>query len=571
MIDIQEVLVSRTPKFWSRYNRTARVLSRFLQYLFYQQRFAQFEKDFPNLEGFDFVEAALRYFDFSLKLAETDRAKIPASGRVVIVANHPIGSLDGLALLHLVRQVRPDVKVVANQLLEQIKPLRSVLLPVDNMGGSTKRENVLNIRKHLESEAAIIIFPAGEVSRFGPTGVRDGAWKKGFIKFATATQSPVLPIYVAGRNSIFFYSLSFLAKPLSSAWLVREMFKHSHNRVDAMVGCAIPYENYTGGGFHFRQLARMFRKHVYRLGKNGQPIFQSIETVAPPENRALLKSEIEKGIQLGETNDRKKIYLIEATHAHCVMREIGRLRELTFRAIGEGTGKPRDNDRYDSYYKQLVLWDSDGLEIVGAYRIGETKQIVGARGVEGLYSATLFDYGPSVMPTLSQGLELGRSFVQRKYQGKQSLDYLWQGIGAFLRANPHYRYLYGPASISRFYGKEAIARIGTHYSRHFADDDLDVSPRTPFDIEANLDERFAESFGGKDQEADYDLLKSMLKKRGLTVPMLYKHYTTVAEPGGVVVKAFNIDYCFGDCVDSFFMVDLEKLKPRKRLRYLGPE
>jgi putative hemolysin len=134
------------------------------------------------------------------------------------------------------------------------------------------------------------------------------------------------------------------------------------------------------------------------------------------------------------------------------MREIGRLREMTFRTVGEGCGQPRDIDRFDRHYEQLVLWDDQDMEIVGAYRLADAGRVIAEQGVQGLYSRTLFDYGPAVLSRIAQGLELGRSFVQPRYQTRHALDYLWYGIGAYIKANPHIRYLFGPASISRFYG-----------------------------------------------------------------------------------------------------------------------
>lgn len=569
MLNIQNVLEKRYPDFFDRHNTTARTLSRFLGFLFYESRFQQFGRTYPHLRGFDFVDATLRYFDFTLKLRDSERARIPASGRVVIAANHPIGSLDGLALLNLVRQVRPDVKVVANELLTAIEALHPVLLPVNNMGGNTARQNLRNIRAHLEADGALIIFPAGEVSRFGPRGVKDGEWQTGFVKIARATRSPVLPIFVAGRNSLFFYSLSFLARPLSTLWLVREMFKQSHNAVDARVGNPIPFDTYSALDVSARKLAQMFRKHVYRVARGRRPVFRSIETVAAPENRLLIKSELEAAERLGETVDGKHIYLTRMDQAPCVMREIGRLRELTFRTVGEGTGLPRDIDRFDRDYEHLVLWDAEEMEIAGAYRLGDAAGLVQKQGLQGLYTHSLFRFGPGMAPYLERGLELGRSFVQPRYQTRHSLDYLWQGIGAYVQRNPRFRYLFGPASISRLYGTEAIARLAWYYGNHYSRPQLDVTPRTPFEIPPESRARLASEYAGVDREEDYRSLRDHLAELGLPVPTLYKHYSQATEPGGVTFTAFNIDHDFGDCVDGFVLADLQRLTPRKRKRYLG--
>ncbi len=569
MLDLHQSLSTRYPRLFRDHARAARTLTRFLGLLFHESRFQQFGREYPHLEGFDFVDAVLRHFDFTLRLRDDERARIPASGRVVIAANHPIGSLDGLALLNLVRQVRPDVKVVANDLLTTITPLHPVLLPINNMGGTTPRQNLRNIREHLEQDGALIIFPAGEVSRLSPTGIKDSVWQGGFVKIARATASPILPVYVAGRNSIFFYSLSFIARPLSTLWLVREMFKQAHHAVDTRIGNPVPPAHYDAMGFSAQKLASLFRKHVYRIAKNKAPIFRSIETVAAPENRLLLKRELAAAEHLGATPDGKQIVLAKMADAPCVMRELGRLRELTFRSVGEGTGLPRDIDRFDRDYLQLVLWDPAELEIAGAYRLADAAQLIRRGGLDALYTHSLFEFGEGMHPYLEQGLELGRSFVQPRYQTRHSLDYLWWGIGAFVTRYPRFRYLFGPASISRSYGTEAIARIAHYYGTHFASHPLEVTPRNPFIPAPELAPRFATEFASGDRERDFQVLRDQLAREGLPVPTLYKHYAQATEPDGVTFTAFNIDPEFGDCVDSFVLADLSRLTPRKRKRYLA--
>jgi hypothetical protein len=347
------------------------------------------------------------------------------------------------------------------------------------------------------------------------------------------------------------------------------MFKQSHNTVDARVGNPIPHEIYSRVDASPRHLAGLFRKHVYRLARGRRGIFQTMETVAAPENLLLLRRELQQCQHLGETPDGKQIYLYQQQSSDCLMREIGRLRELTFRSVGEGSGMPRDIDRFDRDYFQLVLWDPQHLEIAGAYRIGDSGRLLRDKGREALYTSTLFGFGNGMQPVLERGLELGRSFVQPRYQNRQSLDYLWCGIGAFLRCYPSYRYLFGPVSISRFYGDAAIARIVYFYSCHYGSDELDVKGFNPYLVQPDHQQDLISEFTGTDREADFKVLRSYLAERGMPVPILYKHYSEVAEPEGVRFAAFNVDPDFGDCVDGFLVVDLNQLKPRKRKRYLG--
>ncbi|WP_027949515.1 GNAT family N-acyltransferase [Haliea salexigens] len=561
MLDIREILQARYPRFVARHQRMARSLMRFLGYLFYESRFAQFSRDFPGLEGMAFVHGALEYFDFAINISPRERSRIPAKGRVVIIANHPLGSLDGLALLQQVGQIRSDVKVVANDLLTAVKPLAPLLLPVNNMGGTTSRENLKCIRRHLAKEGALIIFPAGEVSRFGVKGVKDGEWQHGFVRIANTAQAPILPIYVAGRNSVLFYSLSFLSRPLSTLWLVREMFHQAHNTVEARVGAPIPWENYHTVSTSPRTLAGQFRRHVYRLARNAPPIFRGVEAIAEPENRMLLEQEVIASELLGCTPDGMQIHLCKMERAPCTMREIGRLRELAFRAVGEGSGLPRDIDRFDQNYLQLVLWDPDNREIAGAYRLGRVRELLALGGKSALYTHALFRLGGSMDQYLQHGLELGRSFVQAQYQTRHSLDYLWLGIGAYLRRYPGCRYLFGAASISPLYGEVATAQICGYYAAYCRNETVDVRPRHPYRPEH-------EYSPSGNAEHDFRALRDALAENGLQVPTLFKHYANVAEPGGVAMTAFNVDASFGNCVDAFVMVDLERLKPRKKQRYL---
>jgi putative hemolysin len=569
MLNFQNIVQQYFPEFARRHSRLARVAGHALSFLFFQRRFEQFDREYPGSEGFDFVKSALTFFDFQLRTRESERARIPATGKVVIVANHPIGSLDGLALLHLIRQIRPDVKVVANNMLMQISRLHPVLLPVDNMGGKTGRKHLLAIKAHLNDESALLIFPAGEVSRFGAKGLRDPAWQSGFIKLASATKAPIVPIFVGGRNSVFFYSLSVLAKPLSTAWLIREMFKQRHNTIDARIGRVIPHEIYSANKIPAATLAGMFKQHVYRLAKNRKPIFDSVDTIAPPESPVLIKREVVACERLGKTPDGKLILLTTARQSPCIMREIGRLREMTFRLVGEGSGAPRDIDSFDDTYNQLFLWDEDEFEIVGAYRLGDARLLTEQGGVSALYTNTLFDFGPSMHSYFAQGLELGRSFVQPKYQTRNALDYLWYGIGAYVSKRTHIRYLFGATSISRFYSSEAIAQIAHFYSENYKSLPVDVLPRTPFTISDEVKEKLDKEFFGIDRDEDFKALKHYLASAGLKVPTLYKHYSQTTEETGVTFCAFNRDPDFGDCVDGFVIADLTLLKPKKKARYLG--
>jgi len=251
------------------------------------------------------------------------------------------------------------------------------------------------------------------------------------------------------------------------------------------------------------------------------------------------------------------------------MREIGRLRELSFRAVGEGTGKRRDIDKYDSFYMHLILWDEDELEIAGAYRLCDTNSVLSTNGLEGIYTTSLFSYNRTMKPYMYRGLELGRSFVQPKYWGKRSLDYLWYGIGALLKSNPQYRYLFGPVSISNSYPQPAKDLLVYFYSKYFGTEEKPVTALNPYQIDWRKNEKLSQQFSGNDYKKDFTQLKTMLNMSGHSVPTLYKQYTEICEPDGVIFSDFNIDPDFSECVDGFVIVDIEKLKDKKRKRYMG--
>lgn len=569
MLNVETFIQDKYPGFHQRHPRLVRPLIRLLRLLFREKSFQQFEADYPHLEGFDFVEQVLDYFDFRYSVRDHERLRLPIQGRVVIIANHPIGSLDGLALLKLVRETRLDVKVVANELLYTLKPLHNLLLPVDNMGGNTSRQNLTAIREHLNNEGAMIIFPAGEVSRLSPQGVRDGKWHSGFIRMAVNSKAPILPIFVDGRNSALFYSVSIVAKPLSTLLLVREMFKQAKNCVEIRIGELISYDNYQRINVTLKEKSKLFKRHLYRIGQDRKGIFNTETAIAHPENRALLRDEIRQCEQLGETGDGKLIYLYHYEPNSLIMREVGRLREVAFRAVGEGTGSRRDIDGYDHKYFHLLLWDDDELEIAGAYRICDTSICAENLGKGHLYSSELFNYTESMKPYLERGLELGRSFVQPKYWGRRSLDYLWYGIGAFLRKNPSYRYLLGPVTLSNAYPEWAMEMLVYFYSRHYPSLQTLADPLLPYSINPERTEELATKFPGKDQKFEFAQLKSELAHMDLSVPTLYKQYTEVCELGGAQFAGFNIDPSFANCVDGLIIVDLARLKKSKRERYIG--
>ncbi len=572
MINIEKSVIEKFPSLGTKpaliKNSTISVLRK----LTHEEEINRFLECHKGVANFDFIDRIFDYFSFSYNASSKSKANIPASGRVVIIANHPIGSLDGLALLRLVSEVRRDVKIIANDMLLAFEPLHSLLLPLDNMKGGGHRKSYKRILESLNNDEAIIIFPAGEVSRISPQGIRDGKWRFGFLNFARKTQSPILPIFVEAKNSLLFYSASMMLKPLGTALLAHEMFNKQSSEIRFKVGEVIPAsaldEKTNAKHISDPALIKRLKKHLYKLRKNRKNIFVTEKTVAHPEERQLLKNELKQSSLLGTTRDNNRIFLCDYQDDSSVMREIGRLRELTFRKVGEGTGNKRDLDRYDQDYRHMVLWDEENLDIAGSYRIGEAFRTLTEEGIESLYTAELFHLHDALTPYLEQGLELGRSFVNAKYWGKASLDYLWQGIGAYLRHNPSVRYLIGPVSMSADYSQELKDLLVFYYQYYYSAPEILASAKRPYLLDLKAQQSLSKVFLHMNREEGFTYLQEQFVKEGVKIPVLFKQYAALFEKGGFQLLAFNIDPEFADCVDGLFIADISKLKVNKRKRYI---
>ncbi|WP_395787494.1 lysophospholipid acyltransferase family protein [Aquimonas sp.] len=520
-----------------------------------------------DVQGLEFVEGALEHLQFSYRVAPSDRENIPSEGRVLIVANHPLGALDALSLLHLVGSVRRDVRILANEVLNQLEPLRPLLIGLDVFGGEA-RGGLRAAYRALENEEAVIVFPAGEVSRIRPQGVRDGRWSDGFLRFARKTGAGVVPVHIDAQNSAMFYGVSMLAKPLATLMLPREIFAARAQRITLTVGAPVPSSALQSPSLNESQLAQRMRTHTYRLARRKPPMFVTSSAIAHPQPPLAVRDALRQAERLGATADGKQILLLDAELSNPALKEIGRLRELSFRAVGEGTGCKRDLDRFDAHYRHIVLWDEARLEIVGAYRLGEIGAILQRHGLSGLYSASLFDYAAQALPQLAQSVELGRSFVQPRFWGSRSLDYLWQGIGAYLAKHPELRYLIGPVSLSASLPPEARDWIIHCHQHFFGDREGLAQARNPHRLDPRVAAAAAARWDGRSVSEALAALKAEVELAGASVPTLYRQYVDLCEPEGVRFLAFGADPDFGHCVDGLIRVDLQRIRPHKRARYI---
>ena len=520
--------------------------------------------------GFDFVEAVLDHLGTRYTVDQVERGRIPQAGRVIIVANHPLGALDSLALLHLVGTVRRDVRILANDLLLEFEGLRELLLPLRILGGKPNAESLRAVSAALEAEQAVIVFPAGEVSRLGWRGVRDGRWRAGFVKFAHESGAPVLPVRIKAKNSVLFYGLSSLYKPVGTALLPREIFKARGLRIDLRIGLprridagdSRALSNGSAKPLETAKALASIRQALMAIGTRKESAPPDPAPLAHAVDRGALRAEVLALRELGRTPDGKQIRVGRLKADSLLLRELGRLRELSFRAVGEGTGRAFDVDAFDTWYEHIVLWDAEALEIAGAYRVCRGSEVLATRGLKGFYTASLFEFGPQALAHAAEGMELGRSFVAPAYWGSRSLDYLWLGIGAYLRAHPGVRYLFGPVSISAGLPIAAREQLVAYYAQHYGADG--AMARHPFRFLAS-----APCFRSLDAEQSYKLLRANLDALGAKVPTLYKQYTELCEPGGARFLAFGVDPDFANCVDGLIEIDLHRIKPRKYQRYIA--
>lgn len=522
-----------------------------------------------HLKGYNFIEAVLDYFHFSYQTSARDKEAIPVTGRCVIVANHPLGALDSLALMHMMLNIRSDVRIVANEVLSSLQSLDEYLLPINNMSGESSRQRMTAISRALENEMAVIIFPAGEVSRTSWFKIRDKAWGKGFYLFAKRAKADIVPVFISGKNSIWFYAWSKVNAAAAMLLLPRQMWCQQNKVITLKVGTPLAFSLLQQLPLDDKQKVKMLRRHVYQLGKNRKGLFVVPDPVAHPERRSDLRLAIDECEMLGCDTKSNRILLFETQENSPLLREIGRLRELTFRQVGEGSNQRRDLDKYDSYYDHLIIWNDHDLEIMGAYRITPTQALYNEGQINKLYTQSLFEFSGN-LDWLGQGLELGRSFVQPRYWGTRSLDNLWQGIGAYYVKHPEVRYLFGTVSISANYPKEATDYLVAFYRYYFQNERFSVKSKNPYKMSKEKMAYFDAYFADKDIKQAYQAMKLRLREMNLVVPTLFKHYSELCKAGGVTFTDFGIDPDFGDCVDGFVIIDLEEIKSSKYARYVQP-
>ena len=484
--------------------------------------------------------------------------RIPQLGRVIILANDPLPGISTLALLYLVSRVRQDLLFIGEGSSAWLDDYQDF-----NCQKSSVEQTRLAATEHLANEGILILQPVHFGRSSGVPKLTQERWPTDFVKLAKHTLSPLLHIHVSSDEQPFlqqvrgFYRGNEILQKLASRVLP------SVYDQKLVIGELIDAADYKDLPMRDRFKAKLLRKQLYRVAAGKISYFKTLPAIAIPESREDLLLELSKAELLGETKDQKLIYLCRLQETSPLLREIGRLREQAFRLVGEGSGKACDVDEYDLDYQHIVLWDAQDKEVVGAYRLRETFDLDSHH----FYTSTLFNYLPGAERVMSRGVELGRSFVQPKYWGSRSLDYLWAGIAAFIRSNPRVRYLLGAVSISNAFSQQAKDLLLGYYSKYYLDDEPIVRCKRPYMMGFSAKEHNARLFDGLDAKEAFVVLREQLGLIGHSVPTLYKQYTELCDDGGTRFHGFNIDPDFQDCIDGLVVVDLSRLKPLKRKRY----
>lgn len=548
-------------------------------------------KNFEN--PLDFVKAIHQTLNVKYDVALGSLDKIPKTGPLVVVANHPFGGIEATLLLELLSAVRPDVKFMANYLLGKIPQTKDFCIYVDPFGQTNSSKANLKPLKEtiswVKKGGALCIFPSGTVSHFHwkRKEVCDPAWSPTISRIIRSSGAVALPVFFPGRNDLFFQLMGMIHPLLRTTLLARELYNKRNKEIRIKIGNVIPNEKLQTFASDEDMIAYL-RLRTYILGNeqnfHSQVAMQDLPEIPSKRKTRVLAPVVEavdpillntevnalpsKNLLLN--NGELSVYRARYKQIPNIMREIGRLREITFRKVHEGTGKEIDLDNYDHYYIHLFIWNKSKKEIVGAYRLAKADRILKKLGAKGLYSSTLFDYKPGLLEQMGPALELGRSFIRSEYQKNYtSLLLLWKGIGAYVLANPRYKVLFGPVSINNEYDSISRELISMFLKANNFHPELAklIKAKNPMGRTKILGMDIkSTSVVVKDLKDVTDLLHD-IEARHKTVPVLLKQYLKV---GGKML-GFNVDTSFGDVLDGLIYVDLLETEPNLLDKILGKE
>ena len=529
-----------------------------------------------NKKDVVFLNAILNEVQIQFEIPEEDLKRIPASGSFISISNHPLGGIDGILLLKLLVEKRPDFKIIANFLLHRIEPLKPYVMPVnpfeDRKDAQSSVSGIKNALLHLKEGAPLGIFPAGEVSTYKDGKlIVDRPWEDSAIKLIHRAKVPIIPIYFHAKNSRLFYLLSRISGTLRTAKLPSELLTQGSRVIKVRIGRPIPVkdqEEYAAlDEFH-----AFIRKKTYMLANPFDakgPLIKTPNLKLPKQPKAIIGpvSSEKMDQELARLRDKDarllmsknyEVFFASSSEIPNILTEIGRLREITFRAVGEGTNNAIDLDLYDNYYHHMFLWDDKAKIVVGAYRMGLGETIFAQYGLKGFYINTLFRLEPELNTMMSQTIEMGRAFIIKEYQQKpMPLFLLWKGIVHVTLRYPQHKYLMGGVSISNQFSNFSKSLMIEFMKSHYYDPYLAqyIHPKKEYKVklkDADKDFVFDES---QEDMVKFDKIIDEIEPGSLRMPVLLKKY--VKQNAKLV--AFNVDPKFNNAVDGLMYIRIADL------------
>ena len=530
-----------------------------------------------HLTDVDFLNAILDEFQIKFEIPEEDLKRLPKEGPYITISNHPLGGIDGILLLKLMLEREPNFKIIANFLLHRIEPMKPYIMPVNPFENhKDAKSSVIGIKdtlRHLSDGKPLGIFPAGEVSTYKDGKlVVDKPWEEGALKIIKKANVPVVPIYFHAKNSTLFYFLSNLNDTLRTAKLPSELLTQKNRVIKVRIGKPITvseqneYDNIKDFGDFLRRktymLSNAFEKESKLISTSALKLPKSApKQIAKPANHEQILEEIaylKKGDYRLLQSKNYQVFLVTADKIPNILHEIGRLREITFREVGEGTNESIDLDKYDNYYHHMFLWDDDTQQIAGAYRMGLGNQIYAAHGINGFYLHELFRFEPELYDMMSKSIEMGRAFIISEYQQKpMPLFLLWKGIVHTTLRYPEHKFLIGGVSISNQFSEFSKSLMIEFMKSHYYDPYIAqyVHPKKEYKVKLKDADK---DFVFNETEADlnkFDKIIDEVEPGSLRLPVLIKKY--IKQNARVI--AFNVDPLFNNAVDGLMYIKIADL------------
>lgn len=531
----------------------------------------------------NFFHLACKHLPLNYELEGLEN--IPEEGPCVIVSNHPHGMSDGLMIGDIAMKRRSDIRIVVNEFLNCVRGMRPYLITVDVYGGEeAKRANMAGMRemlKWLREGHCLILFPSGSAASWSEEDGRviDDPWQTNMGAIIRKTGATVVPMHFSGQNGRLFQLATKYCKEKRSALLAREIKRDSRTLHHVKVGRPIAAsriamtESDEALIDYLRLCSMMLRYPDTAACKTGDSAPRNMVPIDSPVEPGILQAELDSlpeddHLLYTHSSTGLQIYAAQGHQIPNMLKEIGVQREITFRAVGEGSGTACDTDDFDLYYDHLIMWDPAERRIAGAYRMGRTDEIVKARGAAGIYNSEFFSLGNEFVNHVRNGLEMGRAFITAPYQKHPaSLDTLWMGIGRFVLKYPQYHLLYGTVSVSSEYTVRSRTLIHEYLKCHCMNRRLaeHVQAKTP---PAHMDLLSEDARLLPAGLADLRLMSALisdLEPDGRSIPVLLRQYLRL---GGEMIS-FNVDAEFGSTLDCLVLVDLTKAPERLMTRYCG--